>query len=512
MTMETFQRIATLSPIKLELFTRRLLGSQEKQAPEKSIGRVQRRQSLAKLSFSQERMWFANQLESGNPAYNLPAAVRIEGTLNLHEFEQGLNEIIRRHEALRTAFRIIDGQCMQVIAREARLTVRFVDLQSLPEKEREELWPCLAKCEARRIYDLAFGLLLRVALLKLADDDHIALFTIHHIVSDAWSLQLLVRELAELGETFAKGTPSRLAELPIQYADFAVWERERLQGEAAEKQLSYWRSQLSGAPARLRLSTDKPRPPIRMFRGGRRSFQLTAELSERIRALGRQENATVFMTMLAALQTLLYRYTGQEDISVGSPISGRTHPETENIVGCFVNTLVLRIDLSGEPSFRELLRRVRETALEAYMNAGLPFEILVTELQLNRDLTHHPLFQVFFRLDSPSPAISAEWHSVRRLEVENETSKFDLEWSIVETPKGLSGTVIFNSDLFEVETISEMIERYKLLLSEIIQDPDQPLLSLSIESSTPEDDQGAIEFQNSDVFTFEKSVQWQESF
>ncbi|MCI0665066.1 MAG: condensation domain-containing protein, partial [Acidobacteria bacterium] len=344
-------------------------------------------------------------------------------------------------------------------------------------------WLNLARREAQRAYDLSRGPLLRVILLRLDEEDYIVLFTIHHIIADGWSVQLLVREIDELCRVLCGGLPSVLEELSIQYADFAIWERERLQGEVLESQLAYWKTQLAGAPTRPQLVADKPRPAIQGFHGARQSLQLSMELSEQIKELSRRENTTIFMTMLAALRGLLYRYTGEDDLCIGAPVSGRTQPETEGIIGCFVNTVVMRVNLNSNSSFRELLGRVRELALEAYMRPSLPFEMLVAELQPTRDLGSHPLFQIFFRIDSPLRPINMKWLSLSQLEVKNETAKFDMEWSIAEVPQGFVTTVNYNTELFESATISSMLEHYEMLLSEVTSCPERALLDIKINNA-----------------------------
>ena len=347
------------------------------------------------LSFAQQRLWFIDQLEPGNSAYNFPAAVRLKGPLNVEALEQSLNEIVRRHEALRTTFTTADGSPAQIIA--PTLTVRpaVVNLQELPESEREAEVQRLVIEEARLPFELARGPLLRMTLLRLAEEEHVGLLTMHHIVSDGWSTGILIREMAVLYEAFSCARPSPLPELPVQYADFAYWQRQWLQGEVLETQLTYWKRQLLGAPL-LELPTDHPRPAIQTFRGSHHSLLLPKHVGEGLRALSRQEGITLFMTLLAAFQILLHRYTDQDDLNVGTPIANRNRLEIEGLIGFFVNTLVMRTDLSGNPTFREVSRRVREVCLEAYAHQDLPFERLVEELHLERSLAHNPLFQVMF--------------------------------------------------------------------------------------------------------------------
>ncbi|MGH7927527.1 MAG: condensation domain-containing protein, partial [Candidatus Binatia bacterium] len=333
------------------------------------------------LSFSQQRLWFLDQYEPNSSVYNVPGALRLRGSLDVAALERGLNEIIRRHESLRTTFSLVDGEAVQVIAPSAELSLAVVDLRDCPEGGSEEQAQQLGNEETRLAFDLAKGPLFRSKLLRLGEDDHVLLLTMHHIVSDGWSMGVLHRELSVLYEGFSRSQPSPLPELPIQYADFALWQRQWLEGPELDRQLSYWKKQLEGAPGILNLPTDRPRPAVQSYRGARRSFELSKEVTQKLKALSQTEGVTLFMSLLAACQSLLYRYTGQEDIVVGSPIANRTRTELEGLIGLFVNTLVLRTDLSGNPSFREVLQRVCRTALEAYEHQDLPFEKLVEELK-----------------------------------------------------------------------------------------------------------------------------------
>ena len=317
------------------------------------------------VSFAQARLWFLEQLEPGSSAYNIPAAVRLTGSLDVAVLEQNLNEIVQRHEVLRTTFGMVSGEPRQVIAPALALTLRWVDLRDLPEAQQEIQVDRLATEEAQQPFDLAKGPLLRATLLHLGEAEHVLLLTMHHIVSDGWSMGVLIRELAALYQAFSTGKPSPLPQLPIQYADFAHWQRQWLQGEVLAAQLSYWQQQLTGAPALLELPTDRPRSAIQTFRGATQFLALPEPLTQKLKTLSQRSGVTLFMTLLAAFQTLLYRYTGQEDICIGSPIANRNRSETEELIGFFVNTLVLRTDMSENPSFQELLGRVREVTLGA---------------------------------------------------------------------------------------------------------------------------------------------------
>ncbi|MGH7931425.1 MAG: condensation domain-containing protein, partial [Candidatus Binatia bacterium] len=359
------------------------------------------------LSFAQERLWFLDQLEPGSTVYNMPGVFRLKGPLNVAVLKQSLNEIVRRHEALRTTFRSVEGSPQQVVASGLTLPLPVMDLSHRCESDRENEARRLAAEEARRPFDLSRGPLLRAILLRLHQEEHFLLLNMHHIVSDGWSMGVFFREISVLYEAYSNGKPSPLAELPIQYADYAVWQRNRLQGEVLETQLSYWEKQLEDIST-LDLPTDRPRPAAQSFRGARLSLELSKELTEGLKALSRKERVSLFMTLLAAFQTLLHRYTGRDDIAVGSPIAGRNRAEIEGLIGFFINTLVLRADLSGNPTFRELLARVREAALGAYDHQDVPFEKLVQELHPERNLNQSPLFQVMFVLQNPHTALNLE--------------------------------------------------------------------------------------------------------
>ena len=318
------------------------------------------------LSFAQQRLWLIDQLEPGNAMYNSPVALRLTGCLNVAALERTLNEIVRRHEVLRTTFSVIDDRPSQVIAPPSALTLPIVDVSELPKEERETKARRLAAEEAQRPFSLSEGPLLRASLVRLGSEEHIALFTLHHIVSDAWSTSIFVREMGTLYEAFLNGRPSPLAELPIQYADYAVWQHEWLREETLAAEVAYWRNQLAGAPPILELPADHARPATQSYRGAIVTWMFPESLTNSLKELSKREGFTLFMTLLAAFKVLLYRYTGQNDIVVGTPIAGRTRSEVENLIGFFINTLVLRTKLAGKSSFRELLRQVREVALEAY--------------------------------------------------------------------------------------------------------------------------------------------------
>jgi amino acid adenylation domain-containing protein len=437
------------------------------------------------LSFAQQRLWFFDQLEPGLAAYNIPAAVRLKGPLNLPALEQSLNEIVKRHESLRTTFGKLDGRPTQVIAPTLTIKLPVVDLRKLPASERETEVRRLVTAEAQRPFDLSKGPLVRGTVLRLGDEEHVGLLTMHHIVSDGWSTGILVREVATLYVAFCAGGSSPLPALPIQYADFAHWQRQWLQGEVLETQIAYWRKQLAGAPAQIDLPTDHPRPAVQTFRGAHQSLVLPKHLSEGFKSLGRQEGVTQFMTLLAAFKVLLYRYTSQDDLIVGTPIANRNRLETEGLIGFFVNALVLRTDLSDNPSFRDLLRRVREVCLGAYGHQDLPFDRLVGELHVKRDLTRNPLFQVMFVLQNASlRAVELTGLSLSPVEGDSETAHFDLTLQILDTEQGLTAALVYNTDLFEAATIARMLGNFQTLLEAIVADPEQRLSDLPLLTET----------------------------
>ncbi|MBA3354607.1 MAG: amino acid adenylation domain-containing protein [Pyrinomonadaceae bacterium] len=433
------------------------------------------------LSFAQQQFWFIDQLEPGNPAYNMAWGFIVTGPLNVTVLEQSLNDIVRRHEALRTTFATVDGSPVQVIAPAQSLTLSKVNFSELPETEREAQVLRLATEEARQPFNLSQGPLLRVSLLRLDEEEHVLLLNVHHSVYDLWSMGVFLRELAVLYEAFSVQKPSPLAELPIQYPDNAVWQRQWLSGEVLKKQLSYWKQRLEGAPAILELPMARPRPAVQSFQGSHQSFLLSKKLSEELQRLSQREGVTLFITLLAAFQMLLFRYTGLEDIVVGSPIAGRNRAEIEDLIGSFASMLVLRTDLSGDPTFRELLAHVRGVALGAYAHQDLPFEKLVEELQPERSLSHNPLFQVVFGLqNAPMPPLEFSGLALNPLQVDHWTAKFDLVLHMVEQAEGLRGRLEYKTDLFDAVTINRMIGHFQVLLEVVVADPDKRISSLPL--------------------------------
>ncbi len=431
-------------------------------------------------SFAQQRLWFLDRLFPGNSFYNVATALRLIGLLNLAALEQTFNEIVRRHEALRTTFRMLEGQSVQVIAPKLTIPLPVVDLQNLSSPEQQAETRRLAAEERSRPFDLSQEPLLRVRLLQLDSSEHILLLNLHHIVCDGWSIGVLIRELGALYTAFTSNQPSPLPELPLQYADFADWQREWLQGEVLETQRGYWKQQLDNLPL-LNLPTDRPRPATPTYRGATQFLELPKSLSEALEVLSQRQGVTLFMTLLAAFQTLLYRYTQQTDIVVGCAIANRNRQEIEQLIGFFVNSLVLRTNLSGNPTFLELLGRVREVALEAYAHQDLPFEKLVEELHPERNLSHHPLFQVTFSLqNTPIESLKLPGLTLSQLEFDNPSAKFDLEFHMWESPECLRGQVVYSTDLFDDSTIARLLGHFQMLLEGIVVNPQQRLCDLPL--------------------------------
>jgi amino acid adenylation domain-containing protein/non-ribosomal peptide synthase protein (TIGR01720 family)/FkbM family methyltransferase len=425
------------------------------------------------LSFAQQRLWFIDQLEPGSPLYNTPVALRVEGPLDDSVLTRCIGEIVSRHEALRTTFTALEGSPIQLIQPPKPFVLSRVDLSGLPERAREATALRSVGEEAVRPFDLACGPLLRGLVVRLAKDDHVVALIMHHIVSDGWSLGILVRELTALYPAFAAGRPSPLPELPVQYADFAVWQRSWLCGEILEQEIAFWRQQLAGLPPLLELCTDRPRPAVQSHRGATRPVRLPTGLTRQLEALARNEGATLFMALFAAFQALLARYSGQDTFAVGSPIAGRNRVEIEGLIGFFVNTLVLRGDLAGEPSFRELLGRTRQTALAAYMHQDVPFEKLVEELAPERSLAHSPLFQVMFALqNTPSESLEIWDLRLQTVAVGETTAKFDLSLNLGEYDGELAGAVEYITDLFDAATIDRLIGHFERLLAAALAAPE----------------------------------------
>ncbi|HEX5735288.1 MAG TPA: condensation domain-containing protein [Blastocatellia bacterium] len=466
--------ISELSRDQLELLRARLSRLTKKGRDDSlmPITRQSRDSNKFPLSFAQQRLWFIDQMVPGGFAYNIPTAVRLTGRLDADALERALNEIVRRHESLRTTFTTVDEQPVQVIAPSGSVPLHKIDLMGLPYAEREAEATRLTGEETRQPFDLSRGPLLRATLMRVDEQDHILVRTIHHVVSDKISQDILVRELIALYDAFSTGRPSPLQELPIQYADFAHWQREWLRGEVLESQLAYWKQKLAGAAPALNLPADRARPPVQTFNGARHSMQLPVELVADIELLSQREGCTPFMTLLAALKALIYLYTNQQDISIGTTISGRHRTEIESLIGFFVNTLVLRTEVPGDVSFSDLLGLVREVVLGAEAHQYVPFEKLVEELHVQRDPSRHPLFQVIFNLQTAPPSsFELPGLVLTPIEANNGTVKFDMAIFLARIPEGLFGSFFYNTDLFEASTIARMAEDYETLLRTVAARP-----------------------------------------
>jgi len=433
------------------------------------------------LSFAQQRLWFLDQLAPNNPFYNLPGAERLEGRLNLEVLERVINEIVRRHEVLRTRFEVVDGEPVQVIEDWAPRKLEVIDLTGLAPEEREKEAGRIAREDAETGFDLSRGPLLRVKALKLEQKQHMALYTMHHIVSDGWSMDILIREVGALYRAYSAGEESPLEDLPIQYADFAVWQREWLKGEVLERELEYWRKQLAGVEE-LKLPTDHLRPAVDSYRGAEHVFFIDAESAAALRDLSREEGVTLFMTLLAAFQALLYRYTGQKDIVIGTPIANRSRLELEGLIGFLINTLAMRTQLSSDISFRELLSQVREMALAAYSHDHVPFEKLVVELSPKRAVGQNPIFKVWFFLDNVIASKDPVLPEITLSSVKSDFSpaKLDLALAMTAYPNGIACSFTYAADLFEPGTIITLAKRFQSLIQALVRNPDCKLFDIPL--------------------------------
>src|SRR2546422_5599363 len=437
------------------------------------------------LSFAQQRLWLLAQLEPDSAAYNISRPLRLQGELNAPALRETFNKLLARHHVLRGSFDLVEGQPVAQIASHLEIDIPVMDLGGLPESEREAEVSRLAIAEATRPFDLTAAPLPRVCLLKLGPQDHVLLLNMTQTISDGWSMGILVREMAPIYQATAAEKPIDLPELPIQYADFARWQRQWLQGEVLEDQSSYWQQQLAGAPSVLDLPIARPRPATQTTHGSHITKTLSPELSRALVELSNREGVTLFMTLLAAFQTLLYRYSGQQDVVVGSPIAGRNRAETEDLIGFFVNSLPLRTNLSGNPPFRELLRRVRETALGAYAHQDLPFEKIVEDVQPQRSLSYAPIFQVMLALQNePTPGFSLPGLSVTPVKRESDTAKFDLTLFVTETEAGLVCWLEYNTDLFEENTVRQLLEHFEMLLRGVAATPERRIAELPMLKET----------------------------
>ncbi|HVR99805.1 MAG TPA: condensation domain-containing protein, partial [Thermoanaerobaculia bacterium] len=476
--IESSKRLANLSPEKRRLLLKMLQKEAERTEGDRSIPR-RTGEGPAPLSFSQQRLWFLDRLTPGSPAYNLFSAVRLSGPLRVEALQLALDEIVRRHEVLRVHFETAGDQPVQVVAPALDLVLPMVDLGGVAE---DEAVVSLALEEAARPFDLSRGPLLRATLLRRSTAEHVLLFTMHHAVSDGWSIGVLIREVGVLYEAFAAGRPSPLPELPLQFPDYAVWQRGWLQGEVLEKQLDYWRGKLAGAPAVLELPTDRPRPPVQSSAGSTRLRMLGSFLPGALEGLTEGGESTLFMVLLAAFQLLLGRYSRQEDVLVGSPIANRTRPGLESLIGFFANTLVLRTRLDGSPSFTGLLARARETTLGAYEHQDMPFERLADELELERSLSHTPLFQVSLVLQNApaAEAVPPGEMAMSVMPLDTRTAKFDLTLTVVDRGTGWLMGVEHRTDLFDGSTIERLMSHFETLLAGAAADPQAGIWELPL--------------------------------
>ncbi|BBC27134.1 condensation domain-containing protein [Pseudanabaena sp. ABRG5-3] len=486
------KRIAALSPEQQALLKRRISQKQVQQPQPWTIPkRDSSKQNNLVVSFEQQGMWFQHQLGTTSAvSNNVSISLKITGKLDVDALEQSIREIIQRHEILRTNYQTTTGELTQIIIPLRNWTLRMIDLQTYQIPERERELNRIASVQACQPFDLETDLLLlRTTLVQCDACEFVLILTIHHIAMDAWSLGIFFRELNVLYAAFSTGKPSPLEPLPIQYADFAVWQQQHLQGKALENDLNYWKRQLTNSPDLLSLTSDRPRPSVQSFKGKTLSFLIPKTLTASLKSLSEQNEATLFMMLLAALQTLLFRYTGQNDIVVGSPIANRHQPEIENLIGCFINTLVLRTDLSGNPSFRNLLKRVRETVLGALAHQRLPFEKLIVEFELGQSLTYAPLFQVMLILQNAFSTKSIELSGLKVAyeRIDNQTSDLDLTIHLVEGDMGLIGKLEYNTDLFDESRMNRMLGHFQTLLAAIVENPDCTIAALPLLTLTEQE-------------------------
>ncbi len=475
------QRIENLSPAKRALLEMQLRGKTRRN----ETG-IQPRENpiTAPLTFNQESLWFLEQLNPNTATYNLYDALRLRGKLDLGLLQRTLETIVQRHESLRTTIQTIDGEAQQIIHPSLPIQIKHIDLSPTHAEKREHEVLQILTREAEQPFDLAAAPLVRFALVKLQDNEFIFFVLMHHILSDGWSIGIFWQEFTQIYNSLAQGIPSTLAPLPIQFGDFAAWQ-QRQKAAAIEQQLSYWKQQLADAPSLLQLPTDAPRPAVQSFRGAQVNRLFTDELRNELKEFSRREGATLFMTLLTAFKALLVRYTEQEDIVLGAPLAGRTEQQTENLIGFFANVLVLRTDLSGDPDFRSALRQCRETVLGAFSHQDVPFEKLVQELRPERSLSHNPIFQIAFALQPEnSGELAIEGFELNPIKISVVNSKFDMFFSLAETPAGLRATVEYNTDLFAPSTIEQLLTRYQNLLTAILANPAARISTLPMLTAT----------------------------
>jgi amino acid adenylation domain-containing protein len=472
------ERLAQLSAQKRALLLKLL-----KSKSDTHIRKLPRDAAHFPVSFGQHRIWFLDQMVPGSPFFNESTRLRMPFPMNAEVLERSLNEIVRRHEVLRTTFAIAGNEPVQTILPSLHLPLPIIDLRHLAQAEREGKSLRLASEEALKPFDLTKAPLLRTTLLWLGEADFLFLLTVHHIICDGWSGHVFAQELKTLYPAYLQGQGSPLPELSIQYADYAVWQRRLLQGEGLKKQLAYWKNQLADLPV-LQLPTDHPRPAVQSFRGAHQTSKITGSLYTTLRELSQHEGVTMFMTTLAAFKILLLHYTRQGDIVVGVPVANRSRPELEPLIGFFVNVLVMRTDLSGDPTFREMLKRVRDVSLEAYSHQDIPFEKLVDELQPERETGRSPLFQVTFQVFNDFPSTwKATQQDSSELQIETGITKFDLRVDLWDSQEGLEVMFEYSTDLFDGASITRMIRHFQTLLEGLAVNPDQRVSELSLLSA-----------------------------
>ena len=498
------QKIANLSAEKRALLELRLKNRKNAHNLRYQTISPREKRNRTPLSFAQQRLWFLAQLEPDSHFYNISKAVKLTGDLNVPVFQQALDAVVAHHEVLHTNYIAENGNPIQVVTVPRSVELSIVDLQQYERAEQETQIQKLLQQESQRTFDLTSDMMLRGCLLKLAPQEYILLLVMHHIASDGWSIGILWQQLTQLYQAFLEERPNPLKTLPVQYADYGVWQREWLSGEILDRQLSYWQQQLAGAEPLLELPTDRPRPAVQTYRGASQSFTLLKSLSDRLKHLSRQEGVTLYMSLLAAFQTLLYRYSRQENIALGSPIAGRNRAEIEGLIGFFVNTLVLRTDLSGNPSFKELLTRVRSVTLDAYSHQDFPFEKLVEELNPERSLSYSPLFQVMFVLQNAPKQANLLSLYEESMQLEAKTAQFDLLLSVNEKDETLIGLWNYNTDLFDAATIERMTAHFETLLEGIVDNPQQPIAQLPL--LTTDERQLLAEWNNTDTEYSQKCI------
>jgi acyl carrier protein len=480
----------TVAGLASQIEVLRSAGRSESMAPDRTpLGRADRSGWSGSLpvSFAQQRLWFLDQLDPGSPVYNVPTAMALTGRIGVAALQAALGEVVLRHEVLRTTFGAAGGEPVQIISPGAAVALPLIDLRCLPAAPRTREAERLAGAEAQRPFDLARGPLLRSALLRLAAEQHVVLLTMHHIVCDGWSKRVLVEEVAALYAAFLAGRPSPLPALPLQYADFSVWQREWLQGERLEQQLAYWTRHLDGAPPLLALPFDRPRPARPSHRGAAHRFRISPEVTAPLKALGRGEGTTLFMSLLAAWSILLHRHSGQSDLVVGTNIANRQLLSLEGLIGLFANTVALRIAWTEEPTVRELLARVREVVLEAQAHQDFPFEKLVEALRPERDEAYHPIFQVMLVMqEALSKSAAAPVPAAGALGIEVRSAKFDLTLFVVEDADEIAAELEYDADLFEAGTIADLAGQLQAVLQALPAAVERPISTLPLVSAPEE--------------------------